>query len=251
MSHLHFHFVDEGETSRHWPVVTWSLIVVNIAVYLAMLWSPTDYDVLVREYALTPDDAQWWQYLSSSFMHGGILHLAGNLFFLLVLGDNVEDVLGPLPFLALYLLGGVAGDGLMVAVNPHLAVPSLGASGCIATVAGAYAVLFWNSMMEVDACIGWIAFQVPVPALLFLMMLLGADVWLTAKHAGVLGPGGGINYVAHGVGFVVGLAAGAWVLGHGAVGRYRRLREGHLFFGYLPADLESPPRSRAGARRGR
>jgi membrane associated rhomboid family serine protease len=227
------------------------MVLINVAVYLAMLRSPTDYNELIRIYALTPEHAQWWQYVSSAFMHAGLLHLASNMFFLLVLGDNVEDVIGPLPFLALYLLGGLAGDLLMVAANPVLAIPSLGASGCIAAIAGAYAALFWNSVIEADACIGWIAVRIPVPALLYLLALLGGDVLLTARYGAVLGSGGGVNYVAHGVGFVVGLVAGAWVYNRGAVARYRKLRDGHLLFGYLPAALQSVSREPAKQRRAR
>jgi len=170
---------------------------------------------------------------------------------LLILGDNVEDVLGPVPFLALYLLGGFAGDALMVLANPDMAIPSLGASGCIATIAGAYAVLFWNSMIELDVCISWIYFVVPVPALLFLVFLMATDVALTIRYAAELGPGGGVNYVAHGVGFVVGTVAGMWVLNRGAVARYRKFREGHLLFGYLPLAIASPVRQPARARRTR
>ena len=227
--------VGEQEAGRHTPWVTWTLTVINVVAFAAMLLSPLSRDEWWELYALKPSDPHWWQYLTSNFVHAGPLHLIGNMVFLVVFGDNVEDILGPLGFAMLYFLGGLGGDITFVASNPDMAIRSAGASGCIATIAGAYAVMFYNR--AVDLQVFFIVFPVvtlAVPALLLLMFYLGMDLWLTAQGGGVLSGHGGTNYVAHGVGFGLGLVVGALALGSGAVARFRKHQQGHSLFGYLP-----------------
>jgi membrane associated rhomboid family serine protease len=229
-----FHFVDEQEISRHWPIVTWSLCLLNIGVWLAMHASATPYDELIQAYAFNPSRLEWWMFFSGNAMHGNVFHLFGNLFFLVAFGENVEDVIGPVPFLCLYLLGGFAGDLTQVLANPAMTVPSLGASGCIATLAGAYGVMFWSSWIKTRVHARYFSIDVPVPAIVFVVGFLGLDVVQTVKTLGVLPEDAGVNYVAHGMGFLVGLAGGAWILRSGAVARYRSTKgSGNLLFGFL------------------
>ena len=96
-----------------------------------------------------PAEPHWYHYVTANFVHGDLMHLVGNMFFLLLFGDNVEDAFGPLPFLALYFLGGLVGDVWFVSANASLAIPSVGASGCIAAIAGAYGLLFFTSTIGV------------------------------------------------------------------------------------------------------
>jgi membrane associated rhomboid family serine protease len=243
---FHLHFIGEQDDARHTSWVTWTLILANIAAFAAMLLAPGDNRAWIEAYGLTPSHPQWWQFATANFVHSGWLHLIGNMLFLFFLGDNVEDVLGPLPFLGLYLLGGLAGDVVFIANNPDMAIPSVGASGCIATIAGAYGAMFWNRAIDVDVCWhGW-GVEVPLPAIVVMGFYFGFDVWLTTSGHGVLSGSGGTNYVAHGIGFLAGFVAGVAVLFTGAVGRYFTLRDGHHpLLGYLPA----PPARRARAHR--
>lgn len=233
----------EQETGRHTPYVTWSLVAVNVLVFVAMLLAPASFDELVHAYGLTPNDPHFWQSITSNFMHGGPLHLAGNMLFLVIFGDNVEDVLGPVPFLALYTVGGLLGDWTFVTYNPGMDIPSIGASGCIATLAGAYAVMFFNRGVDIKVFL--IVFPIATftaPALLLLLFYFGMDLGMTAKGGGALTGHGGTNYVAHGVGFGIGLLAGAFAFASGAVSRFRKYKSGHPVFGYLPWNLG--PRTR-------
>jgi membrane associated rhomboid family serine protease len=228
---------NEQETNRHTPYVTWTLVALNVLAYAAMWLSSMTTDAWWAKFGLMPSDPHWWQYLTSNFVHApNPMHLIGNMVFLVVFGDNVEDILGPLGFFALYFLGGLGGDFTFVASNPELAIPSGGASGCIATIAGAYAVMFFNRAVDVD--VYFLVFHVTsiaAPALLLLLFYFGMDLWLTASGGGVLA-GPGVNYVAHGVGFALGLMTGFAAFGLGAVARFRKHKQGHPLFGYLPLD---------------
>ena len=227
---------DEQETGRHTPWVTWTLVLLNVVAFAAMLLSASTTDEWWALYGLTPSDPHWWQYFTGNFVHGDIFHLLWNMVFLAMFGDNVEDILGPLGFTALYFLGGLGGDATFVASNPELAIPSAGASGCVATIAGAYGLMFFNRAVDVQ--VFFIAFPVAsiaVPAILLLLYYFGVDLWLTARDGGAWS--GGANYVSHGVGFALGLVVGTLALGSGAVARFRKHKQGHALFGYLPWNL--------------
>jgi membrane associated rhomboid family serine protease len=229
--------VGEEETSRHVPYATWSLVALNVLAFAAMLFSSLTMDEWCDKWGFVPADPHAVQWLASNFTHAGWLHLIFNMLFLAVFGDNVEDILGPAGFLALYFLGGLAGDVTVMANNPEMTIPSVGASGCIATIAGAYAVMFFNRRVDLQVFFVFLPVaKFAVPAMLLLLFYFGADVYMTAAGGGTLG-GPGTNYVAHGVGFVVGLFAGAFAFGSGAVSRFRSHQSGHAWFGYLPWNL--------------
>jgi membrane associated rhomboid family serine protease len=230
--------VGEEETSRHLPWATWTLVALNVLAFAAMLLSPLTLDEWCLKYGLVPAEPSAWTFLTSQFTHGGWLHIIFNMLFLLLFGDNVEDILGPAGFLLLYFAGGLAGDITFVTHNPEMGIPSVGASGCIATLAGAYAVMLYNRRVDMDLML--VAFSIArfaVPAPLLVLFFFGGDVWLTAMGGGALDGHGGTNFVAHGVGVVVGVFAGAFALGSGAVARFRRHSTGHAWFGYLPWNL--------------
>lgn len=140
--------------------------------------------------------------LSSMFMHGGIAHLAGNLLFLWIFGDNVEHRFGHLPFLLFYLMSGLAASIAHVVMNFNSVVPSLGASGAIAGVLGAYLVLFPRNRVYAI----FIIWMVTLPAFVVIAM------WAVAQFVGGFQslsgvPGsGGIAYAAHIGGFIAGAA---------------------------------------------
>ena len=152
-----------------------------------------------------PDQAPWWVTLfSSMFMHGGLLHLGGNMLFLWIFGNNIEDSMGRFRFVVFYLLGGLAALGLQVVADPDSAVPTVGASGAIAAVLGAYAVLYPRARVVTLIFIIIIFTVIQLPALLvlgfwFLMQLL------PAFSVPIGSEGGGIAYFAHIGGFVFGM----------------------------------------------
>src|SRR4051794_25338403 len=146
----------------------------------------------------------WLTILFAMFMHGGLLHLGGNMLFLWIFGNNVEDSMGRPRFLAFYLLGGLAATAAQVAINPGSTSPTLGASGAIAAVLGGYALLYPRARVLTLIFIIIFVTVIELPALLVL------GVWfllqlLTAASQPLHGAGGGVAYFAHIGGFVFGL----------------------------------------------
>ncbi|MDF1565563.1 MAG: rhomboid family intramembrane serine protease [Deltaproteobacteria bacterium] len=138
--------------------------------------------------------------LTSMFLHGGWLHLGGNMLFLWVFADNIEDALGHVRFLLFYLLGGLAAAGLQIAVEPASQVPMVGASGAIAAVLGAYLMLYPRARVLTLVPIFVFIRLVEIPALFFL------GLWFLFQLLGAPG-GGGTAWFAHIGGFVFGLFA--------------------------------------------
>ena len=132
----------------------------------------------------------WWTPLTSMFMHGGWFHILGNMWFLWLFGDNVEDSMGPLRFLAFYVLCGLAAVAAQALVNPASPIPMVGASGAIGGVMGAYAVLYPRAPVEMLVVLGFYVDRIVVPAIVmlgywFLIQLLGGIPTLAAEGAGV------------------------------------------------------------------
>jgi rhomboid family protein len=154
-----------------------------------------------------PDQAPWWITLfTSMFLHGSLLHLAGNMLFLWIFGNNIEDSMGRVRFVVFYLVGGLAALGLQIVTDPDSAIPTVGASGAIAAVLGGYALLYPRARVITLIFIIIIFTVVELPALLvlgfwFLLQLL------PAFSEPVGDGGGGIAYFAHIGGFLFGLLA--------------------------------------------
>jgi membrane associated rhomboid family serine protease len=150
-----------------------------------------------------PDQAPWWiTIFTSMFLHGSLIHLAGNMLFLWIFGNNIEDSMGRVRFVVFYLLGGLAALGLQIVTDPDSAIPTVGASGAIAAVLGGYALLYPRARVVTVIFIIIIFTIVELPALLvlgfwFLMQLLPAFSEPVE--------GGGIAYFAHIGGFLFGM----------------------------------------------
>ncbi len=158
-----------------------------------------------REAGALPDQAPWYLTLfTSMFMHGSLLHLAGNMLFLWVFGNNVEDSMSRWRFAIFYLLGGLAALGLQVVTDPDSAMPTVGASGAIAAVLGAYALLYPRARVVTLIFIVIIFTIIQLPALLVLGLWFLLQL-LPAFSDPVGGGEGGIAYFAHIGGFVFGL----------------------------------------------
>jgi membrane associated rhomboid family serine protease len=143
---------------------------------------------------------------TAMFMHGGLLHLGGNMLFLWIFGNNVEDAMGPVRFVIFYLLGGLAALGLQIAIEPNAAVPTLGASGAIAAVLGGYILLYPRARVLTVIFIVFFFTLIEIPAILvlgfwFLQQVLFGAFDLTDPTGG----GGGVAYFAHIGGFAAGL----------------------------------------------
>ena len=146
----------------------------------------------------------WLTPLSSMFMHGGWMHIVGNLWFLWVFGDNVEDVTGPVRFAAFYLICGFAAAAAQIAAGPESAVPMVGASGAIGGVMGAYARLYPKARIKTFVFLGIIFTTMMIPAYLmlgywfFIQLVSGVPTLLATKA------GGGVAFWAHAGGFAAG-----------------------------------------------
>lgn len=195
---------DDDSAQRTTPVVTYALIALNVLVFFLELnggepfierWS-----VVPRRLTQDPG-GDFITVFTSMFMHGGWLHLAGNMLYLWIFGDNVEDRFGHAKFTLFYLLCGVTATLAQVAISAGSNVPNLGASGAIAGVLGAYLILFPRGNVKVLMGRG----VMPMPAL----MVIG--LWIVLQFINGVGSitqsteTGGVAYMAHIGGFVAGL----------------------------------------------
>ncbi|HKP90374.1 MAG TPA: rhomboid family intramembrane serine protease [Thermoleophilaceae bacterium] len=230
--------------TRRFPVVTVAIIAICVVVFFGLQgahWNGSGFavkDSTTVEYAYIPyelthmgkecelsDSGQvlcegkqgvtgeaqdqptvWLTVLFSMFMHGGLLHIAGNMLFLWIFGNNVEDSMGRPRFVIFYLLGGLAATLLQTAVNSDSTVPNLGASGAIAAVLGGYAILYPRARVITLIFIVFFVTVLELPALL----VLGGWFVLQLLDAGAssgAGDVGGVAYFAHIGGFLFGMAA--------------------------------------------
>jgi membrane associated rhomboid family serine protease len=208
--------------SRTVPVVTWSLLLINVLVFLFELTlSNRQLQHLVSAYGVVPHDFLLWQhgrislerlvlpYFSSMFLHGGWAHIIGNMLFLWIFADNVEDRQGSGTFLAFYLLCGVAAGITQTLVDPMSKVASIGASGAIAGVLGAYVLYYPGARIVSLVFLGFFFTTVAVPAVLYLGLWFVMQIFSGA--ASLSGYEGGVAYFAHIGGFVVGLVLAPFI----------------------------------------
>lgn len=187
--------------SRRTPYVVRLLVLANLAVFVWQFFFFPDPDQAILQYGFIPSrfwadpTSEWPRIFSSMFMHGGLAHILGNMWFLWVFGDNIEDRLGHFRFLVFYLLGGVAAALAQGLVFASADVPMVGASGAISAVLGAYIMLFPRA--TVLSLVGWI--PLPVPA--FIYLGYWALIQLLQSFAGVEG----IAFWAHIGGFIFGM----------------------------------------------
>jgi membrane associated rhomboid family serine protease len=146
--------------------------------------------------------------LTSMFLHGGWLHLLGNMLFLWIFGNNVEDRLGRVPYLLFYVVGGIAAALTQVVIDPHSDIPLVGASGAIAAALGAYIVLFPGSRILSLVFHGFFYQLLEVPALIVLGVWFGLQLLSGFAALGAETASGGVAFFAHIGGFVFGLVVG-------------------------------------------
>ncbi|MDD8022489.1 MAG: rhomboid family intramembrane serine protease, partial [Paracoccaceae bacterium] len=195
---------DHNPSSRT-PYVTWGIIVLNIALFVLTMPGIGGMEGLWEDWALYPAAILHGAYLQGlvmhMFLHAGFLHLAGNMLFLWVFGDNLEDQLGHLGFALFYLMAGLAAAAAQIAVDPASTVPMVGASGAIAGVMGGYMLLFPRARVDV-LLIFIVFFKVfPIPA----WVVLGVWFAFQLLNGTAASVGDGVAYWAHIGGFVAGL----------------------------------------------
>jgi rhomboid family protein len=221
-------YKDENPTLRT-PVVTFALIAANVAVWLflqGMGQSPvleqsvcqlglvpghllggippgTTVRLGPEEYCRIGHLSAWATVLTSMFTHGGWLHLIGNMWFLWIFGNNIEDSTGRVRFLIFYLLcGAIAGAAQSIA-NPHSAIPMVGASGAISGVMGAYIILYPKVRVHMLVILGFYIGKIAVPA--YLMLGYWLLIQLVSGALAVGQESGGVAFLAHAGGFVGGM----------------------------------------------
>lgn len=201
-----FPISDDDTQRRTLPIVTYALIAINVLFFLIELSSG---DQFIKHWAFIParfaanPGTQALTIFTSMFMHGGWLHLFGNMLFLWIFGDNVEDRFGHLQFLIFYLLVGIAATFAQFALAPHSSVPNVGASGAIAGVLGAYILMFPQS--RVNVLLGNQIVAMPAIIVLGLWIALQLFSGVGTIAATNQTDGGGVAYMAHIGGFFAGV----------------------------------------------
>ncbi len=211
--------------TRTVPFVTRLLVVANVAAFVLELLQGENLDAFVETFAFIPlrffhPELAGWTFsaavvtiFTAMFLHGGLAHLLGNMLFLWIFGDNVEDALGHFRFLVFYLAAGVCATLLQAFLSPTSAIPNLGASGAIAGVLGAYLVYYPRARIVTIVPLFILFPVVEVPAGLYLLGWFALQFWMGSAqltHAGrAAASQGGVAFWAHVGGFVAGVA---WAL---------------------------------------
>jgi membrane associated rhomboid family serine protease len=198
------------------PIVTVALICINCLIYLYLLFLGEAYQLALVKWGTIPYEVTHGQELtpqlgfsiplslfSSMFLHGGFFHLAGNMLYLWIFGDNVEDLLGHVKFLVFYLLCGLAASFLHILTTPDSQVPMVGASGAIAGVLGAYMIRFPRARILTLIFFGFFIRVVAIPALFVLGFWFILQLLYGLPSIG--STGGGVAWFAHVGGFIAGI----------------------------------------------
>jgi len=198
---------DENPTQR-FPVVTVVLITLNVLVFLYQIFSPEGLQYSIYRMGTIPYEITHFTTISqlprilppltlltSLFLHGSFLHLFGNMLYLWIFGNNIEDFLGPFRYILFYLVSGLGASLVHIIFHPSSMIPMIGASGAIAGVLGAYFLLYPGARV-LTLVFFWI---IPVPA----FFILG--LWFVAQVMNI-GIGGGVAWFAHIGGFLIGVA---------------------------------------------
>ncbi len=202
--------IRDHNPSDRTPFVTWALIAINVVVFLSYFPSIAGDERLLMsffdQWALVPRETMSGEgghtLVTSMFLHGGWMHLIGNMLFLYIFGDNMEDLLGHLGFLAYYLASGLAAAGGQILADPSSTVPMVGASGAIAGVMGGYLLMFPRARIDVLVIIIFLIKIFTIPAWLMLGIWFGLQL---VNGLSMDVAGGGVAYWAHAGGFIAGV----------------------------------------------
>jgi membrane associated rhomboid family serine protease len=182
---------------KSFPILTVSLIILNVLIFL---WSLTDYENIISKYGFVPASFSLLTLFTSMFLHGGFDHIFGNMWYLWIFGDNVEDSLGKVKFLLLYFLSGISAAIFQFITDPSSTIPSIGASGAISGVLGSYILLFPQEKVLTN--IQYTFVRIPAYIVIgfwFILQLIFGAMSLAGYS------GSNIAFFAHVGGFVFGL----------------------------------------------
>lgn len=222
--------IRDHNPSGRTPFVTIALIAINILVFLGYFLGRDEFQLqsFFLQWGLIPArlaaGGGYETVLTSMFLHAGWMHLGGNMLFLWIYGDNLEEEMGPLPFLAFYLAAGLAAAGLQSVADLASPIPMVGASGAIAGVMGGYLLLFPRAKVDV-IFIFIVFFRIfAIPAWIVLGLWFGIQIF-----SGLSTPGdaGGVAYWAHAGGFIAGLVLTLPVWLRRGAGGFWKATEGH------------------------
>ena len=208
---------DDNIVGGHKPLVSYSFILFNVIIFMYELSLGASIDNFLHVYGAVPveisNGEDLFTLVTSMFLHGGWMHIIGNMLFLWIFADNIEAIIGSTAFLVFYLIGGLFASGIHVLSNVHSAIPAVGASGAISAVMGTYLVMFPKSRIKLIFILFFSKFE--LPAVIFL------GFWFAQQLLSGIGAseGTGIAWWAHIGGFVYGLLAGLII----------KNRYGHLY----------------------
>ncbi len=198
--------IHDHNPSGKFPLITYALIAINIVVFLftageseGRLMSIYDSFAVVPAEIIRGIDLT--TLFTSMFLHGGFMHLFGNMLFLYIFGDNLEARMGKAKFIAFYLISGLAASGLQIMTNPESTIPNIGASGAIAGIMGGYLWLYPSAKVDMLLIAGTIR-KITMPA--FTMLGYWFLIQLVSGTASFGAEGGGVAYWAHAGGFIAG-----------------------------------------------
>lgn len=207
--------IRDHNPSRRFPFVTYGLIAVNIVIFLSHQGlSERELAIFYNTWGMIPREVVHGQDMhtlfTSMFLHGGWMHLLGNMLYLWIFGDNMEDTFGHGKFLGFYLLAGLLASAAQILWNTASPIPNIGASGAIAGVLGGYLLLFPRARVDIFIFFVIIIRIIPIPAWIVLGVWLGLQVF---NGITVVSTGGGVAYWAHAGGFIAGaiLTIPAWL----------------------------------------
>ena len=188
------------------PVMTLFIIGLNVFFFLNEMSRPLDArDQFIEHYALIPDQLRLSTFITSMFLHGGWLHLIGNMWFLWVFGSHIEDAMGPAKFAVFYLISGIASAAVQFGTNLGSPIPTIGASGAIAGVMGAFLILYPRVRVVTLIFIVIFVTTVDIPAAFMLLYWFAIQLLSGISMVSSVTQAQGIAWFAHVGGFVTGL----------------------------------------------
>jgi len=198
--------IGDNIPARNPPIATWTLILVNSFVFLIeVMLPPEEREAFLYVFAMVPGRGDSFQLVTNMFIHGGWLHIIANMWTLWIFGDNVEDRMGSVRFVIFYLLCGLAGNVLHLFMYPGSDIPTLGASGAIAGVLGAYFVMFPTARVIVLFPVLFIPFFFELPAVLYLGFWALSQVFSGTLSLALPEDIGGVGWWVHVGGFITGV----------------------------------------------
>ncbi len=201
--------IRDHNPSGRFPSINYLIIGINVLVFAFMFLMPENLmENFVLDYALVPSLVTQGQnlktLLTSLFLHGGLGHIFGNMLFLNIFGDNLEDRLGHIKYLLFYLFCGLGASFLQIAINPGSQIPNLGASGAIAGIMGGYLVLFPKNRIDILFSYGLFLRETSVPAYFMLFYWFLAQLFSGVGSLALPSDMGGVAFFAHVGGFLTG-----------------------------------------------